>query len=114
MTMTGDPAARRGDTDGTVEVTTVGRRLPADVVRVAIAGEIDSTTVDAFRQALDRAATDSPGRLEVDLSAVRFFACAGVHVVVGMRPATPGLVVVGASASVRRLFTLASAADVLS
>jgi anti-anti-sigma factor len=111
--MTEDAAASWPATDGASPVTTVMRRLSADLVQVAMAGEIDVSTVEAFRRTLAQAATHRAGRLEVDLSGITFFACVGVEVVIGMRATCPGLVVVGASEPVRRLFTLAGTADTL-
>jgi anti-anti-sigma regulatory factor len=113
MAMTGDPRARHTDVEGIFEVTTIVRWLATDVVRVVVAGDLDVVAVDAFGRALVLATRHRPTRLEVDLSAVTFCSCAAIDQVIRLRPATPGLVVIGAAPPVRRLFALAAAADLL-
>lgn len=54
-----------------------------DVLVLAVGGEIDNTTVDALRAAMDPAVTDLDGRhLVLDLTHVDFFGSAGISVLV--------------------------------
>lgn len=54
-----------------------------DALVLAVGGEIDNTTVDALRAAMDRAVADLDGRhLVLDLAHVEFFGSAGIAVLV--------------------------------
>ncbi|MFF5235193.1 STAS domain-containing protein [Dactylosporangium sp. NPDC000521] len=59
-----------------LEITVTVRREDG-VAHVAAAGDVDLFTAPAFRDALRHAATATSGPVEVDLSRVTFFSCAG-------------------------------------
>jgi len=48
------------------------------VVVLVVAGDVDRATAPILHRALESAAVVSPGLVVVDLSAVKFFACAGL------------------------------------
>jgi anti-anti-sigma regulatory factor len=112
MTMTSDALTGRAHPLAECEMATTVRRLPAGLVRVAVAGDVDLASLDEFRSALDQAARHRPARLQVDLSAVTFCASGAVDAVVNLRHVTD-LTVTGATAPTRRLFVLAGADDLL-
>ncbi|MGX9788647.1 STAS domain-containing protein [Mycobacterium sp. MMS18-G62] len=68
-------------------VLQVEQHVRDSAVVVAVAGDIDSTSVDALATHLDaalKAASELPGRvLVVDLGAVTYFGSAGLNAIVG-------------------------------
>jgi anti-anti-sigma factor len=74
---------------------------------VTVAGEIDDCTASALRQVLASAATIDAGRIELDLTDVTFFSCAGLTALFGAQRAAAGrLDLVGAGQRVRRVLEL--------
>src|SRR5687768_10941032 len=89
------------------EINTVTRVGMSTVLHVTVTGEIDDVTAPAFRQVLASAVTIDSSRLELDLTDVTFFACAGVTELFSARHAAAGrLELVGAGQRVRRVLQL--------
>jgi anti-sigma B factor antagonist len=92
-----------------MEITTVTVTGPAapKLRRVTVAGEIDDSTAPALREALARAVGNDSGRLELDLTDVTFFSCAGLTALLGARHAAGSrLELIGAGRQVRRVLQL--------
>ena len=96
---------------GTVQRGVVARLSGTDVVRVEISGEVDASTVSTLRRRLRATAAQHPARIEVDLSAVTFFARAGLMALVAASHDVPDLVVLGAPPPTRKLAVLLGVAD---
>jgi anti-anti-sigma factor len=84
---------------------------------VRLHGELDLVTVDALRALLAEAAVDVPDKVVVDITDVPFVDVLSLSTILAtadsMRERDAALVVVGASSSVRRLFEVLNAQDVL-
>jgi anti-sigma B factor antagonist len=87
---------------------------PSTVLRLTVAGEIDHSTAPTLREALAQAIADDSRRLELDLTDVTFFSCAGVTALFGAHRAAGGrLELIGAGRQVRRLLQLLALDTVL-
>jgi anti-sigma B factor antagonist len=84
---------------------------------VRLHGELDLVTVEALRALLAEAAADAPPKVVVDINDVPFVDVLSLSTILaaadGMRERGGALLVVGASQSVRRLFDVLNAGDVL-
>ena len=84
---------------------------------VRLHGELDLVTVDALRALLDEASAATPRKVVVDITDVPFVDVLSLSSILAtadsMRDRDAALVVVGASQSVRRLFEVLNAQDVL-
>jgi len=84
---------------------------------VRLHGELDLVTVEALRALLAEATADAPGKVVVDISDVPFVDVLSLSTILAaadaLRDRCAALVVVGASQSVRRLFEILNAQDVL-
>ncbi|MFC4997098.1 STAS domain-containing protein [Dactylosporangium cerinum] len=90
-----------------IAITTVTGRGTSKVRRVTVAGEIDDSTAPALQEALARAIGDDSSRLELDLTDVTFFSCAGLTALVGARHAAGSrLDLIGAGRQVRRVLQI--------
>jgi anti-sigma B factor antagonist len=83
------------------------RLVGVGVIRVKVTGEIDMTNAADFAVELRQAVATRPECLEVDLSDVTFFGCAGVHALLAAHRSTPRLVVIAVPQAARRLMTIA-------
>lgn len=89
------------------EITTGSGPPASKVLRVTVAGDVDDSTAATLRQILASAVTIDVGRLELDLTGVTFFSCAGLTALIGARHAAAGrLELVGAGQPVRRVLQL--------
>jgi anti-sigma B factor antagonist len=84
---------------------------------VRLHGELDLVTVDALRALLAEATADIPPKVVVDITDVPFVDVLSLSTILAaadaMRERAAALTVVGASQSVRRLFEVLNAQDVL-
>jgi anti-sigma B factor antagonist len=84
---------------------------------VRLHGELDLVTVDALRALLAEAAAEDPVKVVVDITDVPFVDVLSLSSILAaadaMREREAPLIVVGASQSVRRLFEVLNAEDVL-
>ena len=84
---------------------------------VRLHGELDLVTVDALRALLDEASAEPPPKVVVDITDVPFVDVLSLSSILAtadsMRERDAALIVVGASQSVRRLFEVLNAQDVL-
>jgi anti-anti-sigma factor len=84
---------------------------------VRLHGELDLVTVDALRALLAEATVDVPSKVVVDITDVPFVDVLSLSTILAaadsMREHDAALIVVGASTSVRRLFEVLNAQDVL-
>jgi anti-sigma B factor antagonist len=84
---------------------------------VRLHGELDLVTVDALRALLAEAAAELPPKVFVDIADVPFVDVLSLSTILAaadaMRERHAPLIVVGASQSVRRLFEILNADDVL-
>jgi len=58
--------------------------INAGVVRLAIEGELDANTAPDLRKEIDKLATTSPKRVEIDLSLLRMVDSSGVGAIVSL------------------------------
>jgi anti-sigma B factor antagonist len=84
---------------------------------VRLHGELDLVTVDALRALLAEASADGPAKVVVDITQVPFIDVLSLSTILAaadsLRESGAALLVVGASQSVRRLFEVLNAQDVL-
>jgi anti-sigma B factor antagonist len=84
---------------------------------VRLHGELDLVTADALRALLAEAAAEKPAKVVVDITDVPFVDVISLSTILAaadaMREREAPLIVVGASQSVRRLFQVLNAEDVL-
>jgi anti-sigma B factor antagonist len=84
---------------------------------VTLHGELDLVTVDGLRRLLARACADLPRKVVVELSDVPFVDVLSLSTILaaadGLRDSGGSLIVSGASPSVRRVFAVLNAEDVL-
>src|SRR4051794_36610851 len=84
---------------------------------VRLHGELDLVTVEALRALLAEAAADAPAKVVVDITDVPFVDVLSMSTILAaadsQRDRDAALVVIGASQSVRRLFEVLNAQDVL-
>jgi anti-sigma B factor antagonist len=100
------------------EVTVLGELLvQPSATTVRLHGELDLVTVDALRALLAEAAAEVPPKVVVDITDVPFVDVLSLSTILAaadaMREREAPLIVVGASQSVRRLFEILNADDVL-
>ena len=82
-----------------------------DLVRVTVTGEVDVMTAPMLRAAIGAATAHWPIRLELDLSGVTFYSCAGLETLVEARRACGDLLTIVANPVVVRLATLADVTE---
>jgi len=84
---------------------------------VRLHGELDLVTVEALRALLAEAAADAPPKVVVDITDVPFVDVLSLSTILAaadqQRERDAALIVVGASQSVRKLFEVLNAQDVL-
>ncbi|MDG5472818.1 anti-sigma factor antagonist [Jeotgalibacillus sp. ET6] len=88
-----------------------------ELVRVAIAGEIDAFTAPKLREKLDPVSTKDPITLIADLSQVNYMDSTGIGVFVGLFKGIKAngghLQLVGLSDRLKRLFDITGLADIM-
>jgi anti-anti-sigma factor len=90
-----------------MEITTITGPGASQVRRVTVVGEVDDSTAPALQAALARAIGDDPSRLELDLTDVTFFSCAGLTALLGARHAAGSrLELIGAGRQVSRILQI--------
>jgi anti-anti-sigma factor len=89
---------------------------PAETM-VVLHGELDLVTIEQLRELLEQACADAPAQLVVDLSDVPFVDVLSLSTILAtadaQRERSATLLVVGASAAVRRMCAVLNADDVL-
>ena len=100
------------------EVALLGELLvQPSATTVRLHGELDLVTADALRALLAEAASEEPAKVVVDITDVPFVDVISLSTILAaadaMRERDTPLIVVGASQSVRRLFEVLNAQDVL-
>src|SRR3954471_3921335 len=100
------------------EVALLGELLvQPSATTVRLHGELDLVTADALRALLAEAAAEKPAKVVVDITDVPFVDVISLSTILAaadaMREREAPLIVVGASQSVRRLFQVLNAEDVL-
>jgi anti-sigma B factor antagonist len=92
------------------DLTVRSARLDADTHLVALAGELDLYSADAFRSALDDALEEGTQRLAIDLSAVDFIDSVALGVLANamkrLRASGGGLAVISGNPQIVRVFEI--------
>jgi anti-anti-sigma factor len=85
---------------------------PGDGVRIAVSGEVDISTAQVLREALDEAIDGSSYDVELDLGECTFIDSTGLQVIIlaarSLAPKGRTLVLEGPQEQVRRLFVTAA------
>lgn len=98
-------------TPADVAIATTAETDGAPVVRLS--GEIDSSNVDALREAIAPITAAKPDRLVFDLSGLRFMDSAGIAVLVGAAAEVGNVRIRDPSPIVRRLIEVTGLTSVL-
>jgi anti-sigma B factor antagonist len=80
--------------------------LSGGTLRVGVVGDVDLASAPRLEAMLDLARLDGVYRLELDLSGVTFFSCAGIAAVHGAHRDGLRLLLVAAAPSVNRMLAL--------
>ena len=80
--------------------------LSSGTLHVGVAGDVDGASAPRLEAVLDLARLDGVYRLELDLSGVTFFSCAGFTVIHGARRDGLHMLLVAAAPSVNRMLAL--------
>lgn len=92
------------------DLTVRSARIDAQTYVLALAGELDLYSADAFRTALDAALEDGATRLAIDLTAVDFIDSVALGVLANamkrLRTAGGGLAVISGNPQIIRVFEI--------
>jgi anti-anti-sigma factor len=86
---------------------------PAGQPVIRVAGDLDISSVDGLRSAVEAATTSRPERLTFDLAALRFMDSAGIAVLLGAAKDVATVRLRSPSQAVRRVVELTGLTDVL-
>ena len=87
--------------------------LSGGTLRVRVAGDVDLASAPRLKAVLDLSRLDGVYRLELDLSGVTFFSCAGITTMHGTRRDGLSVLLVAAAPSVTRMLALLPIPDQL-
>ena len=80
---------------------------------IKLVGDLDISSVDELRAAVEAATAAAPQRLTFDLSGLRFMDSAGISVLLGAARDVPAVALIEPQAAVRRVIELTGLAQIL-